>query len=123
MDNNNSSTGSISLQFGQSLNKILKFDQLNNRFDFNADVLIQGILNLTGNRLNFNSTAGSDIDVFIVANQNSSAGGTIKYNSGTQKWEISSTGSVFSEIATISTSQELSNKIIDANKNQIINLP
>ena len=123
LDNNNSAPNDIILQFGQALNKVLKFDTLNNRFDFNADVFIQGILNLGGNQLNFNASAGSDIDVLIVAKQNSTAGGTIKYNATTQAWEISSTGSVFSEISTISTAQELTNKTIDANKNQIINLP
>lgn len=101
----------------------MEFDSLNSRFDFSDDVLIRGTLDLFGNQINLNSEQNTDIDVFIVANQNTGSGGTIKYNSITQAWELSSTGSSFSEIATISTVQEFENKIIDANKNQLINFP
>ncbi len=83
------------------MNQTLKFDNLNNRFDFNTDLLVQGMLDLSGNKLSLNSPATSDLDVFIVANQNTGSGGVIKYNATTQNWELSSTGSSFSEIATV----------------------
>ena len=123
LDNDDSAPNDIVLQFGRSLNKVLKFDTLNNRFDFNANALIQWILSLDGNKISLNASGTNDLDVFIVANQNTGSGGTIKYNATSQAWELSSTGSTFAEIASISTPQEFTNKVIDANKNQILNLP
>lgn len=48
LDNDNDAIGSIGLQFGNTLGKILSWDLLNGYFDFNDDVNIQGNLTLTG---------------------------------------------------------------------------
>lgn len=48
LDNNDDAAGSINLQFGNTLSKILSWDLLNNYFNFNDDVNIQGDLTITG---------------------------------------------------------------------------
>lgn len=48
LDFNNTSTGSITLQFGSTLAKTLTYDTVNTRFTFNDDVRIQGDLTVTG---------------------------------------------------------------------------
>lgn len=122
LDNDNSAGNEIMLQFGETLNKTLKFDIIRNHFVLNANLLIQGLLKLTGNQLILNNDASGDLDIFIIANQNTSSGGVIKYDASSQKWQVSDTGSSFSEIATTSSIQNLTNKTIDASLNNIINL-
>lgn len=48
LDSDDDASGSIGLQFGNALGKILSWDLLNGYFDFNDDVNIQGDLTLTG---------------------------------------------------------------------------
>lgn len=48
LDSTNSATGSISLQFGEALAKTLSYDTVNNRFNFNDAVQIQGNLTVLG---------------------------------------------------------------------------
>lgn len=48
LDFDNTSTGSITLQFGSTLAKTLVYDTINARFTFNDDVRIQGDLTVTG---------------------------------------------------------------------------
>lgn len=122
LDNDNNAWNEIILQFGQTLNKVLKFDILRNHFVFNANLLIEGLLKLTGNQIILNNEATSDTDVFIVANQQTSSGGTIKYNSTTKTWQIENNGNWFSNIATTNSNQVLTNKTIDASQNNITNL-
>ena len=113
MDNDDSSATNIFLQFGKTLQKILKFDILQSWFVFNADLQIEGKLSLTGDTINLNNPASSDLDVYIIANQNTSSGGTIKYDVSNQTWQLSNFGNVFADIVTTSFSQTLTNKTID----------
>lgn len=110
------------MQFGTTLNKILEFDVLKNWFSFNADLLIEGVLKLTGNEIKLNNEGISDVDVFIVANQNTGSGGSLKYNSTNQEWELSNNGSSFSEILTADSTQTLTNKTINADQNNLFNI-
>jgi hypothetical protein len=48
LDSNDDAGGSISLQFGNTLSKILEWDIVNDYFNFNDDVNIQGNLTITG---------------------------------------------------------------------------
>lgn len=48
IDNDNTGVDNVSLRFGQSLNQTLSFDIVNDRFDFNDDVRVQGNLTVTG---------------------------------------------------------------------------
>lgn len=57
LDYNNTAVGSIQLQFGNTLSKILSYDISNSYFNFNDDVNIQGDLTLTGTINGVNITA------------------------------------------------------------------
>lgn len=48
LDNNDDAVGSIGLQFGSALGRILAWDMVNGYFDFNDNVNIQGNLTITG---------------------------------------------------------------------------
>lgn len=48
LDDDNTATNEIILQFGETLNKNLEFDILNNLFELNDSLSIQGDLNLSG---------------------------------------------------------------------------
>ncbi len=49
LDNDDDAVGAIGLQFGNALGRIFSWDMINNYFDFNDDVNIQGDLTITGN--------------------------------------------------------------------------
>lgn len=69
LDGTNSATGSIVLQFGQALAKTLSYDTINNRFNFNDSVRIQGNLTVLGliNGVDITALAGGTADALKVS--------------------------------------------------------
>ena len=59
-------TGTIDLNFGDTLNKVLSYDIDNSQFDFNDSVNIQGDLNITGT---FTTSLGFSWDNLAVRNK------------------------------------------------------
>jgi len=101
----NAGTGSVQLQFGNILNKILSYDTDNNYFNFNDDVNIEGDLTVTG---------------------------TIEINSGGNSILLNATGLTSDRAVTFDdantkvvgedNTQTLTNKTIDGDNNTIQNI-
>ena len=104
--------GDITLQFGTILNKQIKWDATNLRFDINDNTYINGQVdiannliveqNISQNGLNFTLDAdntGTGQDVTITANQGTDPAGTIRYNSTSNQWEYSDDGGSYTAFA------------------------
>jgi hypothetical protein len=82
MDFDNTESSSISLQFGSTLAKTLKYDISNARFNFNDSVRIEGDLTVTGliNGVNI-AGLGNSVDTYLKVS--SGAGLTVSVGGGT----------------------------------------
>jgi len=94
--NSDDSGGDISLQFGKSLSKMIKWNSVDLNFNIQDDLIVDGDLEQNG--VNFildsdNTGAGADID--IIANQGADADGIIRYNSTLNRWEYANDGVTF----------------------------
>lgn len=100
LDNDNTG-GNVALQFGQTLNENLTWNNASSRFDLSDDLRVDGVIEQNGNSFTLdadNAVAGADVD--IVANQGSDNDGTIRYNATTNQWELSNDGGAFNDIIT-----------------------
>ena len=81
VDANNTAAGEVVLQFGGALAETLKYDVLNDTFEFSADVKVNGDLVVTGliNGIDISSIAGSDEGKLRVS---SGAGLTVNITGG-----------------------------------------
>jgi hypothetical protein len=69
IDSDDSSVTNINLQFGQTLNKTLKYDQVNSRFTFNDNLRVEGDLTTTQDlTIDGSTTIGSDSNDFLDIN-------------------------------------------------------
>lgn len=81
VDANNTAAANVTLQFGGALAETLKYDVVNDRFEFSADLKVNGNLTVTGliNGIDISSIAGSDDGKLRVS---SGAGLTINVTGG-----------------------------------------
>jgi len=85
----------IALQFGNTLNEQLFWDDSNSQFVFTDDLAIQG------NSLTMDSdNTGAGANVSFVAEQGADNNGELRYNATTNRWEISNDGGAFSALST-----------------------
>jgi hypothetical protein len=90
---NDDSGGDIKLQFGNTLNEALSWDNANSRFVFSAPLKVEGNVAIDGTDFFLDDdNAGAGANVNIIANQGSDPDGILRYNATTDKWEISSDG-------------------------------
>ncbi len=108
LDSTNTATGSISLQFGAALAKTLSYDTINNRFNFNDSVRIQGNLTVLGliNGVDITALAGGTADalkvssgaglnITITGGNYRLAGTTVDFAGATSAVEANATNYVF----------------------------
>ncbi len=107
LDNTNSATGSISLQFGATLAKKLSYDTVNNRFNFNDAVRIQGNLTVLGlingvDVTNLGSSTGAlrvfsggGLNIRVSGGSYRLAGTAVNYIGGTSALTANTTNYVF----------------------------
>ena len=81
IDADNTASSSLTLKFGEMLSKTLLYSITNNRFEFNADVRVQGNLTVTG------LINGTDLTSVSVPPLHASSGGglTVKVFSGSYR--------------------------------------
>ena len=94
--------GDVQLQFGEILGgEFLQWNETNTRFNLSNTLRVTGNLEQDGSVMTIdadNVGVGTNID--IVANQGTDNNGTLRYNSTTNKWELSNDGTGFSPIVT-----------------------
>lgn len=109
LDKDNSAAAEISLKFGDTLSKILKYDITNSRFEFNDNVKIGGNLEITGNIDVSGTVDGRDI---------STDGSTLDSHAGASSGIHGATGNVVGTI----DAQTLTNKTIETLNNASLTL-
>ena len=98
---NDDTGGDATLQFGTLLAETLTWDSANSRFNLSDDLSVNGNINQYDTFFILDAdNAGSGVDVNIIANQGSDNDGTIRYNSTTNRWELSNDGGTFDAIST-----------------------
>lgn len=107
LDNTNTATGSISLQFGEALAKKLSYDTVNNRFNFNDAVQVEGNLTVLGlingvDITNLGSVtdalrvgSGGGLTITITGGNYRLAGNAMNYAGGTVAVAANATNYVF----------------------------
>ncbi|MBN2307262.1 hypothetical protein JXD20_04725 [Candidatus Peregrinibacteria bacterium] len=88
--------GNVTLQFGASLGKYLRWNSSTLNFDLSDDLTIDGGFSQNGLNITLDAdNAGAGNTVNIIANQGSDNDGTIRYNATTNEWEYSNDGGAF----------------------------
>jgi hypothetical protein len=97
----------IGLQFGtDAADRLLQFNIINDRFEFGNDLYVngglevQGDIDQDGNIFTLDADSTVDANVSIVAHQSVDADGILRYNAGTNEWEISNDGGTYYSVAT-----------------------
>jgi hypothetical protein len=92
IDSDNNASSDITLRFGDSLNKVLRYSLANNRFEFNANVHVEGNLTVQGlingvDISNLSNAAATDLKVSSGAGLKVNiAGGNYRINGDTTNY-------------------------------------
>ncbi|MFN7160901.1 MAG: hypothetical protein ACK4NC_04820 [Candidatus Gracilibacteria bacterium] len=99
IDGDGSSSTSVTLQFGSNTDNYLSWQIPADQFYLSNDLAVAGNIHLEGNSVVLNSTNANTIPAHIVAYQDGTNNGEIRYNTVTNQWEISNNGGKFNPIS------------------------
>lgn len=104
IDSDGNATTAIALRFGSTANQYLTWDITNSRFTLSSDLTVNGGIDANGTIMTLDAdNAGTGANVDIVANQGSEADGIIRYNTTTNRWELSNNGGALGAILSAAT--------------------
>ncbi len=108
IDNDNSATTDITLQFGQSLAKKLSYDIANSRFNFNASLNVQGDLSVSGliNGVDI-SALGTETGTYLRA----SSGGGLNLRVGGGSYRINGNVANFGGTGAVALRPSATNRV------------
>jgi hypothetical protein len=100
IDSDDGGTDQVQLNFGTP--EFFLWDDVNDYFFLSDALVVDGNVNIQGTilRLDSDELGDPDQNLDIVAEQGSESDGTIRYDDGNNRWEISNNGGAFSAIAT-----------------------
>jgi len=100
--NTDDTAGDAALKFGGTLTETLTWDTSEDYFFLSDDFVVDGNVNLQGTtlRLDSDETGNPDQDLEIIFGQGSENTGTLRYDDGNNRFEISNNGGAFEEVVT-----------------------